>query len=336
MKRSTKRKIRDKVRRFSRWYRKKLSVILSVVVTLLVISLAALIFYNSLDDFMLDEDAPVTTAPVSTTTTTIHKLPRPAVVEDMDFNYISYSSISGYIFSMNTERLYNWCAERDFTSIRGDVRITKDNKLIMHFAESFQFAKNGKLTRSQGEYSTPVRELTEAECLALRYDATESPVCTFADYLTICKSNGKIAFVSIAGEDYIDTVPVLLATLEAQEMLDRCIINSPSYAALEAVRAADATVALSYQQNYQDKLQTKTIDAAVKLENCIVLGTTFEANYDADEAGAESLLDMSVIEYAKERGILIYESQVFSTALVKELKELGIDGVQMPVAPVIT
>ena len=199
MKRSTKRKIRDKVRRFSRWYRKKLAVILSVVVTLLVISLAALIFYNSLDDFILDEDALVTTTPVSTTT--IQKLPRPAVVEDVAFNYVSYSSISGYIFSMNTERLYNWCAERDFTSIRGDVRITKDNKLIMHFGESFQFAENGKLTRAQGVSSKLVRDLTEDECLALRYDATDSPICTFADYLRICKDNDKIAFVSIAGED---------------------------------------------------------------------------------------------------------------------------------------
>lgn len=320
-------------RRGRRWLRRVISVLLSVFVVTLSAILAFLILFHSLDDVIVDEDAPIHTTATSTTTTTVRETFMPTVLDGLEYNYISYSSISGYIFSMNTERLYTWCAERAFTSIRGDVRITSDNKLIMHYYESFQFAENGKLTRSVGISSIPVRQLNEEECLRLRYDATDSPICTFADYLKICKKYNKIAFVSVPGEHYAEIIPVLLEGLKEQGMLDRCIINSSSYPALEAIRAADATVALSYQQSHQGTLKASTIDNAAALGGCVVLGNSFGASFD--ESKIEEYLDEDVISYAKERGVLVYESQVFSATLANKLKEYGIAGVQMPALPAL-
>lgn len=50
---------------------------------------------------------------------------------DSSFNYIAYSSVTGSEGAINTAEHYTWAAKQGFTALKGDVRPTFDDELIM-------------------------------------------------------------------------------------------------------------------------------------------------------------------------------------------------------------
>ena len=203
-------------------------------------------------------------------------------LEISGFNYISYSRINGVAHWYNTEQHYLYCAQKDFTSIKGDVRITSDGKLVMCHDAGFTFNENGKITRYDSTNCTLIRDLTEAECLALQYATGDTYVCTFENYISVCKEYDKIAFITIRDEYMDELVPEMMRILKKYVMTNRCIVNSFTYSSLQAVRNAAPSMMLSHVQGYKAGVTIEAIDGAAALGNCLVNGFNFGENSTAD------------------------------------------------------
>lgn len=252
---------------------------------------------------------------------------------DDSFNYIAYSTVNGSGHNINTSGHYKWCAKQGFTALKGDVRPTSDGKLIMCHNAGFSLNSDGKIKSYNASTAIPIHDMTEAECLALQHTSLSEYVCSFDEYVRICKQYGKIAFITIRDEYIADeVVPELLAVLDKYNMRKRSIINSFTYESLQAVRSADDNITLHQVLNAGEKISIKAINNAISLGNCIISGFDFP---DESTQGGFTDLDSipEVLEYARKHDIRLYEAQVNSMEQIERLIEYGISGAQILIVP---
>ena len=278
------------------------------------------------------EDEIVTVTTTTTTTTTMPPVKDNKAILDLPFNYIAYSKINGFAHCINTAEQYLWSAKKEFTALKGDVRITSDGKLIMCLDDGITVNKDGKIVMYDSKNAVPIRDMTEEECLDLRHDGRNTPLCTFDEYVTICKEYDKIAFITIWDEYLDEIIPQMIRTLKKHEMLDKCIANSYKFASLQAVRKAEPTIVLSKMMEYESELTVEVIDEVASMGNCVI--NAFDFSKITKFKDVDDVIDLEILDYAKTKNVRVYEAQVHSMAIVNKLKEYGYSGAQMMVAPV--
>ncbi len=213
------------------------------------------------------------------------------------------------------------------------MQITADGKLVMCHDEGFTLNEEGKIVLYDSSDAVAIRDLTEAECLNLRHAGTNSPICSFEEYIKICKEYDKIAYITVRDKYTDELIPEMVRILQQYEMVDRCIVNSFTYATLKAVRAAAPSVVLSYVLPYKTGITVDNIDDAVDLGNCLVCGFNFSAGSTVEDV--KEIIDTSVVQYAQEKGVPLYEAQVHSMEIANELEKYGYSGAQMMKAPTV-
>lgn len=191
---------------------------------------------------------------------------------------ISYSSFEG-LAPANTLETYLTAAKLGFDAIKGDVRITSDDKLIMCHDAGFTFTDAGYIKGYVQSNSTPIRELTLEQCQSHLYSNSAAmatafghncKVATFEDYIKICREYNKVAYITVRDE-YINTIaPIVLDCLKKYNMKDNAIINSFTLESLQKFRALDENIMLSNILNSQVALTTSHIDTALSLGNCMI------------------------------------------------------------------
>lgn len=247
---------------------------------------------------------------------------------DASFNYIAYSSITGSTAKINSREHFVECAKLAFVSLKGDVRPTSDGKLVMCHDAGFTLNSDGRVTSFNAGNYAAIHDMTEAQCLALRH-TNDDAVVGFDEYVRICKKYGKVPFVTIRDE-YTDTVvDEVLRVLKKYSMENDAIINSMTYASLEAARKQHPTICLCYTMASSVRLAKTHIDYCVNLGNCIVNGFDFPSfgGFANLEAAQE------VLAYAQEKNIRVYEAQNGDAADVDRLLEYGVVGSHMTVVP---
>ena len=244
---------------------------------------------------------------------------------DSQFNYVAYSDINGIGKDQNSREFFLWAAKKPFNSLKGDVRITSDGKLVMLHDKGFTFDDEGKATQSNS--GTAIRDMTEAECLAVQFARYSGYVCSFDEYIRICKKYGKIAYCTIRDEFMDEVVPEMMRILRKYGMVQRCIINSFTYSSLRAVRAADPNIMLSQVLAQNAGVDTAAIDRAVALGNMMICGFDFSTSTTVDAVASK--IDTSVMEYAAAKDIRVYQAQVNSMEVADKLLEYGITGAQI-------
>lgn len=251
---------------------------------------------------------------------------------DNQFLYISYSQISGLSSSINTKETYEYCAKNGFNSIKGDVRPTSDGELIMCHDAGFTLNSDGKIVAYNAESSTPIINMTKAECLALEHNSTGNHVCDFEAYLRICKKYGKIAYITIRNEHIDDVVvPKMFEYLDKYSMRDCCIVNSFTLATLSSVRNTDTYIMLSYMSDFSTGtagIKKSFVDQAISLGNCRVGIFAFSSSSDDI-----SLLENSkeAIKYAISNDIRVDAAITGNKISVDDLMDYGIVGAQKTV-----
>ena len=253
---------------------------------------------------------------------------------DNQFLYISYSQISGLSSSINTKETYEYCANNGFNTIKGDVRPTSDGDLIMCHDAGFTLNSDGKIVNYNADSSTPIINMTKAECLALEHNATGNHVCDFETYLRVCKKYGKTAYITIRNEHIDDVVaPKLFECLDKYSMRDCCIINSFTLTTLKSVRNTDKYIMLSYMSDFSTGtagIKKSFVDQAISLGNCRVGIFAFSSSSDD-----VSLLENSkeAIKYALSNDIRVDVAITGNKILIDDLIDYGIVGAQRTVAP---
>lgn len=223
---------------------------------------------------------------------------------DGQFNYIAYSAMMASGKGPNSEEQYLWGAERKFTAIKGDVRISSDGEIVMCHDEGFTLNGNGEVTAYDANNMTPIRSMTAAECFALVYEGTTDHVCGIDSLVRTCKLYGKIAFITVRSS-YLDEIfPKIFECLDRYSMRERAIINGFSISTMKKARKYDQNIMLSWVQNYNHQVTTDDVDTANDLGNCLI--SCFDYSGSA-ETKASNQSDV-VIAYAKSKDIRLYEA----------------------------
>lgn len=236
---------------------------------------------------------------------------------DGQFNYIAYSKISGTgnppILS---DAHFVVCAEASpaFTALKGDVRPTKDNGLIMCHDTGYTFDSNNKIIAYNSSSATSIKSsLTVDDCKALtfadQYNGSDCHPIDFETYIRICKKNGKIAFVTIR-DQYIESVVInaVLEVLKKYRMMDRTIINSMTPLSLWYFRGKCHEIMMCYTLNHNQAPTTDDVDMCLALGNCIL--NLFDVPVPSG-GDLDTILTgyASVLDYAYSNGVIVYNAQ---------------------------
>lgn len=250
-----------------------------------------------------------------------------------EFDYIAYSGVVGINDApINTAEHYELCASDAFAfdTIKGDLRVTSDNKIVMCHDEGFSFNSEGRIVDYNSSNMTKIHDLTYAQCMALqyakKYRGNYTNVCDFETYLSICARNNKKAFITIRNEYIPELLSVIMPMIYRYGMQSKCIINSFTLNSLKLVRQYDSSIKLSWVIN-NGKLSNDVIDTAIDLGNCLL--TLY--NFDATKHGGFPALSSyePYILYAQQKGVSLYTALVGDVSIIDQLRSFGISGAQI-------
>lgn len=247
---------------------------------------------------------------------------------DDSFNFIAYSSIDEDGGNINTAEHFNHCAKLRFTSLKGDVRPTLDGGLVMCHDAGFTLNDDGHVVGYDANNAVMIRTLTMEQCKELQHRNGDK-IIDFETYIRICKKYGKVAFITIRDEYIDDVIAALFPILDKYSMRQRSIINSMTYASLQAVRKVDEDIMLCSTNTSGNNLTRNSIDKAWALGNCIANGFDFPSFGGLDDLDAIS----DVLQYAHEKGVRVYEAIANSTTTIDSLMERGIMGAHLTFVP---
>ena len=118
-------------------------------------------------------------------------------MKELDTSKICFIGHRGYSsrYLENTSEAFIKAAEHGSGGVETDVRITKDGVLVLSHNSEVKFADGTELLVADHTYE----ELT-AKPLKNRFTRTKLYLCTFKEYLEICKQYGMFCFIEFKGE----------------------------------------------------------------------------------------------------------------------------------------
>ena len=253
---------------------------------------------------------------------------------------VSYSKLFDIDIPWNSAEVFECACKLDFDGIKGDVTPTKDGKLVMCHDAEFWFDENGRVYEpgNTGVYEKKICEMTYEECKQLEY-ATEAAknhlgyyakVAGLEDMISICHKYSKFPYITVRDTEIDMCVDEVYELLSKYNLTDKCIINSFSLDTLKAMRKKDENIYLSQVQDLNITLTKAMIDDAVELKNCMICAfwsvkdkQMFDDMY---EKSAEA------IEYAKEKGVILYLAHGADKESYKTGLERGFKGFQCTVS----
>ena len=253
---------------------------------------------------------------------------------DNQINFISYSHTNHSGCTINTEEEYVYNCKHGYTSIKGDIRLTSDNKLIMCHDAGFTFNDNGDITTydATNESTQVIYDYDYDYWIAKQYE-DGSFVCDFETYIRTCKKYGKTAFITIRYEYLDQTISELLYVLDKYRMKDNCIVNCTSWTPLNSLREKDNEILMCFTTTTAEAVgksgnpaMRTHINSAAEWGNCIVCGWDFPEDATTPDdrpkrngtTALEYMFDdgegnsVTVVEYARSKDVRFYEAVIYS------------------------
>ena len=227
---------------------------------------------------------------------------------------IAYSQLYG-LTSENTKSHFEIVGNMNFDAIKGDVRITSDNKLIMCHDDGYTktrancdaYDPNNNVKWVDTDYET-ARGLSWYTSARSEYGTNYGKICSFDDYLTICKKYNKIAYITLRDNKIPDLVNEVIRRVKYMGMEKRCIINSFTMETLREVRKYSEFIPLSLVIEHESELIEETVHEVSVLGNGII--TLFF--YPEKSKTASDLFTSSTLAllYATQYGVKLHMAQV--------------------------
>lgn len=185
----------------------------------------------------------------------------------------------------------------DYWGIECDVCLTSDGEIVINHDSDVTFA--------DGNFFI-IAETTLETLLSQKFD-DGSMLCTFSEYLQICKEMEKVAVVELKSTWSDNEIAKLLGEIEKYYCIDNVVIISFVESNLRNVRAQSG-VRLQYLMNgYVDE----------KIEFCIENNITPSVAWD--------LLDSYYVNMAHQNNLKIGAWTVNSAMANQSMKNLGVD-----------
>ncbi|MBQ2891196.1 MAG: hypothetical protein IJE44_06095 [Clostridia bacterium] len=236
----------------------------------------------------------------------------------------------------NTVELYETACKLGFDGVKGDVTPSSDGKLIMCHDPSFDFDENGRVLEIgiKGVEHREISDMTYAECKSLEYAVEAAKekygyypkVTELEDLVRVCHKYSAFPYITVRDKQIPLCVDETYRIVKKYDMTKNCMVNSFTMETLETMRKKDKEIWLSYVQDLNIPLEKRMIDEAVELGNCLVCAfwqTTKQPIFDdMYEKSREA------IEYAKEKGVILYLAHGVHNADYKLGIERGFRGFQ--------
>lgn len=239
---------------------------------------------------------------------------------------IAYSSLDdGY--PINTYEHFKFAIKSGFNSLKTDLRLTSDRKLILCHDAGFTLDKDGRITTFDASNCKLIHDMTSDEILALEHLNFASRLGYYAHpialetYLDLCTEYNVIPYLTIRNEFQVETVKYLFDQLRKRNLVDKCIINvyPPSIATVNAIRAMSEDVSICFTLNNNEILSKSKIDEVNKMGNAFV---------DISYQTADVILE-DVWSYAKEKDVRIFAWGVRTKDVYLYLIKKGCKGFQI-------
>lgn len=119
----------------------------------------------------------------------------------------------------NTMEAFQAAVDGNFWGLECDVRVTKDNKLVISHDDALPAGK-GNIT-----------QMTFDEVMAVEFTNSKFPnkvykIASFYDYLLLCKENNVTPIIELKSPFNEAQIPLVLEMVEAEEMMDKCVFIS--------------------------------------------------------------------------------------------------------------
>ncbi|MBE6964865.1 MAG: hypothetical protein E7441_02385 [Ruminococcaceae bacterium] len=245
---------------------------------------------------------------------------------DKEIMNTAYSQIG--LAPINTAEHFQLAAHLGFNALKGDVRITKDNRLVMCHDAGITLDENGRICKLDKNNRKLFVDLTYDYLKTLEYAAEYdamghyAKVCDFDTYVRICKENGKLVYITLRNNKIPELVRDVMKTVRKYHVEESCVINSFTIETLREVRKYSDAIPLSQVILHRAPLTREVVDNVIPFKNGIVTMFIYPES-DPMKYWEES---RDGIEYAKANNVPIHMAQVGSYKDYCEMIRRGVTG----------
>ena len=219
-----------------------------------------------------------------------------------DPEYVAHRGYSEY-YPDNTAASFTAATQKDFFGIETDVRKTADGVLVCSHDADAIFVDGSKLKVEESTYA----ELT-AKPLKNTKTKDDAYICTFKEYLSICKKGNKVAVVELKDVFTEEMVNQVLAEIDETYDRKKCTVIAFDYDSLYRVRLADPTMELQY-------LSSEKRDP--RFEECLEKGISIDVHY--------RVLTRTLVKKFHDKGLEVNVWTINDTRRKNRVRRLGVD-----------
>lgn len=246
---------------------------------------------------------------------------------------VGYSELDDDIAPINTMSHYKFAIEKGFNSIKADMMLTKDNKIILCHDSGFTFDSDGRITKFDENNNTAIRNLNLADILKLEHSKFHDTLGFYEhptdldSFLCLCKLYGVIPFITIRNEYVSDTIAVLLLALKKYNYLDKCVINvnPPNVDTAYIIRTYMPHICICYTLNSSNLVNKDEINKVYSIGNAVLCAST----------NSLDSMDEVTLNYARELGVRIFGYFISDVESYKKYVSKGFCGFQITSSKVI-
>lgn len=262
----------------------------------------------------------------------VDELPPTCKRDKYSNKFVSIAYSDGYGgYPSNTALSYEEAAKLGFDMIKGDVRITSDGELVMCHDAGFTLT-NGQISGVHKTDDVLIRDKTLAEIRALRFASYNTCPATLEELISVCKSYGKIPFITIRDEYLDEVIPKTFDLLEQYGMTSNAVLNTTTWNTVVEIRKYNADVLISHPQSSDTTSNLPATDMMAmvhllnNLGNC-VYNTYCSLGSNTNDTQLITNLDKAqpAIDLAKIKGMVVWGC-IVSTAQLGTLVDRGITG----------
>lgn len=157
-----------------------------------------------------------------------------------EVKYVAHRGLSADYVG-NTAEAFRAASKVGFYGIETDVRETKDGVFVCNHDADVKFADGTKKTVATSTYA----ELTAQPLLNVKNESSVF-LCTFVDYLDICKEGGKIAVIELKEVCESEKLGRILDLVDLHYDRKNVSFIAFDFVNLTRLRAIDQTLSLQY------------------------------------------------------------------------------------------
>ena len=162
----------------------------------------------------------------------------------------------------NTKSAFLAATEKAFYGIETDVRKTKDGYYVCNHDATVKYADGTELAVAENDRSA----LTAKPLLNDKTKDAEY-LCTFEDYLDICKEGGKVAVIELKADFGTDEIRELLRIVDERYSRVQVSFISFYYDTLLRIKAEDPTCFLQYlSETKNDPIFDRCLEDGISLD----------------------------------------------------------------------